>query len=536
MSFKLIAILGATTTTAFAAPPEVTALSPSGGQRGTEVRVQFIGKADAANVQVWSDRPGIEFVSPDGKDAVKLKIAADAPLGTAWLRFHNAEGASSLRPFVIGAAPEMPETEPNDDLPRANAPAQLPVTINGVLQKSGEVDAFRIALKKGETLMAVVAARQSLGSPMDGVLQISDAAGFVLEQNNDRHGFDPQVALAAPQDGDYFVRVFAFPADPNTSIQFSGAPTYVYRLTLTSGPLMDHVMPCAVLSNQPASVRPFGFHLPPDPGELSLPPMPNGVHPVFQAGWESTAKVLFTPSPPVIEQEPNPLAQPQPAMIPGVLCGVVGEPKDVDAWKFSAKAGQRFALRLTAKELDSALDAVVRIYDSAGQKLAEVDDAPQDEADAVLDFAAPKDGDYLVAITDRFAHGGRDYWYALTVAEPQASAVLSAAADHFTIKAETPLEIPVTIERRQGYALPIKIAVEGLPDGITAEAVASEPSGDSSKMVKLAVKSTRMEPWSGPIRIVGRAEGDAIAERTAECKSPATGELLPRFWLTALPK
>ena len=532
LAFSLLLI----PTLASAEPPQVTAEFPAGGQRGTEVRVKLMNTADSAATQVWSDRPGIELVGADGKDAVKLKLAADAPLGIAWLRFHNADGASALRPFVIGSSPELLETEPNDSLTQAQALDSLPTILNGTLEKSGEVDAFRVALKRGETLVAVLAAKQSLGSPMDGLLQVTDANGFVLDQNDDRQGFDPQIAFSAPRDGDYFVRVFAFPSQPNTTVQFSGAPTYIYRLTLSTGPFLDHLMPCALPADQPANVRLFGWNLPPDTVEFSLPPLPAGIQAFFHDGWESTAQALVTPHPSVVEQEPNPLAQPQGVAVPGVMCGVIGEAKDVDAWKFSAKAGQKFSMRLTARALGSALDAVVRFYDAAGQKLAEVDDAPQDEADAVLEFTAPKDDEYVVSVTDRFAHGGRDYWYALSLAEPQPNALLQVASDNFTVITETSLEIPITIERRQGFALPLTIAVEGLPEGVTADAVVSEPSGDSSKTVKLVLKSTRTERWAGPIRIVGKADGDSQPQRAARTKSPVNEEWLPHLWLTALPK
>lgn len=546
------------TVDSFAEAPDVTAVFPAGGQRGTDVTIHAIDskgarrgrgggrrrkeeapakeKADPASIRLWSNVPGIELIEPEGQDNFKLKLAADVPAGTAWLRLYNDDGASALKPFVIGQSRELSEAEPNDSLGQATAVGELPAVANGVLEKSGEVDTFRVSLKAGKTLVAVLAAKQSLGSPMDAILQVTDSSGFVLEQNDDRRGFDPQLAVTVPKDGDYFIRVFAFPAAPDTNVQFSGAPTYVYRLTLTDGPLMDRVLPTAATAGQPAKARPFGWNLADGVGEIELPPQPAGVRSIFHDGWESTAKVLVTPQPAIVEQEPNSLAQPQMVAVPGVLCGVIGEAKDVDAWKFSAKTGQRLSLRLAATNLGSALDAVVRIYDSEGKKTAEVDDAPQDEADVVLEFTAPKDGDYVVSVTDRFAHGGPAYWYALSAAEPQMKAVLQVAADAFAVKAETPLEIPVTIDRRLGYALPLKVAVEGLPEGVTADVVVSEPTGDSSKSVKLVVKSTRVERWVGPIRIVGKAEGDAIPEYAAHVKSPANDEWLPHLWLTALPK
>ena len=47
----------------------------------------------------------------------------------------------------------------------------------------------------------------------------------MLAQNNDYHGLDPQVRLPVPEDGTYIVRMFAFPATPDSSIGFAGGET-----------------------------------------------------------------------------------------------------------------------------------------------------------------------------------------------------------------------------------------------------------------------------------------------------------------------
>ena len=62
----------------------------------------------------------------------------------------------------------------------------------------------------------------------------------MLEQMEDTLWFDPRIVFTAPEDGTYYVRTFAFPADPNSTIQFAGAASYIYRLTLTTGPFVDH--------------------------------------------------------------------------------------------------------------------------------------------------------------------------------------------------------------------------------------------------------------------------------------------------------
>ena len=43
-------------------------------------------------------------------------------------------------------------------------------------------------------------------------MQVLSSDGFVLEQNHDYHGLDPQVVFTVPRDGTYIVRVFAFPS------------------------------------------------------------------------------------------------------------------------------------------------------------------------------------------------------------------------------------------------------------------------------------------------------------------------------------
>lgn len=551
----LLLILAAVSADVFAEAPDVASLNPSGGKRGTEIIVKAVDskgarrgrgrrrreenkpetKVDTSEWKLWADAPGIELGESDADDVLKVKVAADVVPGTHWLRFYTAEGASALRPFVIGTAGELAEVEPNDALDKAQPLGELPATVNGVLEKGGEVDTYAVTLKAGQSLVAIMAAKQTLGSPMDGILQIVDARGFVLEQNDDHRGFDSRVVFTAAKDGTYFVRAFAFPAAPDTSIRFSGAPSYIYRLTIAAGPLFDRVTPLAVTAGQVAKVRPGGWNLPGNLAEIEVSAATTGLQPLVHDGWESTAKVLATPFGVTAEIEPNSLAAPQVIAVPQTVSGIIGEPGDIDGWKFTAAAGQRLAFTLTAVLLGSSLDAVVRIHDATGKVVQEVDDAPLDTADVHTVFAVPQAGEFLVSVTDRFAHGGAGYGYALTIAEEKPEAVLAAAADAFTVKADEVLEIPVTIERRAGFAGKLSVSIAGLPEGVTADAAVSEPTGDSAKAVKLSVKSTRAEAWSGPIRIVGKVEG-MEAEWAAVFASPLTGERLPHLWLTALPK
>src|SRR4051812_48245391 len=90
-----------------AAPPAVTYLYPAGGQRGTTVEVTAGGTFDRWPVQVWTRDKGITATTGKDKGRTSITIAGDAVPGVQWLRLHDEQGASTLRPFVVGLLPEV---------------------------------------------------------------------------------------------------------------------------------------------------------------------------------------------------------------------------------------------------------------------------------------------------------------------------------------------------------------------------------------------------------------------------------------------
>src|SRR5579885_710126 len=178
-----------------AAPPALTYLYPAGAQRGQTVEVTAGGTFERWPVRAWVDRPGVEVRAAKERGKLTVAVARDAIPGVCWLRLYDEQGASGLRPFVVGTLPEVQEQEPNDTPASAQVLPSASVVVNGRLQKAGDVDAFAIRLHKGQTLVASLEANHTLGSPLDGVLQVRSADGFVLAQNNDEHGLDPQVVF-----------------------------------------------------------------------------------------------------------------------------------------------------------------------------------------------------------------------------------------------------------------------------------------------------------------------------------------------------
>lgn len=522
-----LAVFGCSVTL-FAAPPKCDSLFPAGGQRGQQVDVTAAGSFSNWPVSVWVDREGIQ-VEPD-KDKGKFKInIADNASGVYLLRFHDGEGATQLRPFAVDSLPELVETEPNEELTAANKIAQSSI-INGRLEKGGDIDGFVIELKAGQTLVASLDANQTFGSPMDAVLQICSADGFVLAQNDDERGLDPQIAFVAPGDGSYIARTFAFPTTPNSSIAFSGAATYIYRLTLTTGGFVDHVMPLSAQAEVSADTLLFGWNL---PEGASITQASVGQrdrlfasHPEFaSAAQQSLATYAAVAATGELSR-----TNPQLIELPAVVTGRIDAERDEDVFLVNATKGMKLSIQVESDSLGFVLDPLVQVLDAEGKILGEVDDTNR-QRDCLLSQAIPADGEYRVVVRDVHRNGGFRYVYRMTIDASTPDFVLTLANDAYLLTPGKPLEIPVTIDRRNGFNGEIEVNAIEFPDGVRCEVVKSEAKGDSSKSVKVVVNADA-GPVSGGFRVVGKSVGEGAIERTAHYVIAGTTAEFSAAWLT----
>ncbi|HSG72943.1 MAG TPA: PPC domain-containing protein, partial [Planctomycetaceae bacterium] len=291
--------------TAWAEAPVITALVPNGGQRGQRVEVTVQGKLGTPPLSFWSDRPELQAEFPEKPDKTFTLIIPDStPPGVAMVRVVNAEGASVLRPFEIGTLPEVNEQEPNDDLDKSQQLESSKLLVNGVLEKSGDVDSFAVSLEQGQTLVAAISSHRVFGTPLDAVLQIVSPEGFVLEQNDDDRGNDPLIVFPVPQSGTYYVRAFGFPVAPNSTVRFSGGADWIYRLTLTTGPYVDHLQPLSLEAGAGTSATVFGWNLADNLNQISLHQKP-GVSEVLVSDSANVVEVEGVPHPSLVEPSPD---------------------------------------------------------------------------------------------------------------------------------------------------------------------------------------------------------------------------------------
>lgn len=97
---------------------------------------------------------------------------------------------------------------------------------------------------------------------------------------------------------------------------------------------------------------------------------------------------------------------------------------EVNRYRFEARKGQRLVLAAQARQLVPYIaDAVpgwfqpvMALYDARGRELAYADDY-RFKPDPVILFEVPKDGEYVLAITDAIYRGREDFVYRVTIGE-----------------------------------------------------------------------------------------------------------------------
>lgn len=169
----------------------------------------------------------VRFIERDGSFEEEAQLPAEIDPGYM-IYSKSQEPAPSGNPFRLVTFDNALEVEPNDEQAKASPAAGEPIAINGIIEKPGDIDYFKLPLKKGMTL-EVQAFAQSLGSPLDSVVNVYNDKGGSLSGNDDgggRRRLDSKFKVAIPADGDYFVRV--------TDHLERGGPTYVYRIEMVA--------------------------------------------------------------------------------------------------------------------------------------------------------------------------------------------------------------------------------------------------------------------------------------------------------------
>lgn len=150
---------------------------------------------------------------------------------------HSKGTISNYVRYEVGQLPEVLEIEMNDDFDTAH-PIEMESTINGRIDRPGDLDVYSFKASAGQSVQATITARR-LYSPVDSLIRVFDPDGKIIGVNDDMpksgnmtdrtglltHNADSEVQFTAEKPGTYFIQV--------SDAQQQGGPTHSYRLTLT---------------------------------------------------------------------------------------------------------------------------------------------------------------------------------------------------------------------------------------------------------------------------------------------------------------
>jgi hypothetical protein len=186
--------------------PHIDRVFPLGGQQGTAVSFTLVGQQMPAGPQ---------------------SLTLPATTGRHDARFALPGGPANVVSLEVDEWPELVEDSTRAETAPAGAARAAGFIANGRITRPGEIDAWPVLLKKGETVDLEVRAGR-LGSPLDSVLTVVDETGKEVAQNDDVGGAisDSKLSFAAPADGTFVVRVAE--RDPDR-----GGEAFAYRLRIT---------------------------------------------------------------------------------------------------------------------------------------------------------------------------------------------------------------------------------------------------------------------------------------------------------------
>jgi hypothetical protein len=492
-----------------AADPAVSSFTPYGMQRGSEAEWVIRGTGLANVKEFLFYTPGFEVkkLEASGEDTLKATIAArpDAPLGVHAFRLRSTTGVSNLRVFTLGPFPEVAEKEPNNE-PRQAQALPLNVTASGVVQAE-DVDHFVVELKAGQRLTAELEGLRLGTTFFDPLLTILSIDGQTLARSDDAPLVqqDCLVSLVAPHDGKFLVQI--------RDVAYGGSGGAVYRLHIGNFPRPTAVYPPGGRPGETLTVQWLGDAAGPFEQAVTLPTDGRGEAQIVAQDAHGTA-----PSPNVVrvsdlayvnELEPNGEVKTATAgpTAPLAFHGIVQDPGDVDFFKFSAKKGQQFDVRVLArKPLRSPLDALLSVHNAQGGTIANNDDTGG--PDSYARVTIPADGDYFVSVRDQLKGGGRDYVYRVEVTEVKPALVMRLPERRQYIS--TTLVVPknnfnavMVAAQRQNFGSPLEVTFEGLPPGMSF--IAPPIKEGMSEIPVLFSAAADAQPAGALVGIVGKS-------------------------------
>jgi hypothetical protein len=453
-----------------------------------------------------------------------MTLPADTPSGIVTWQAANANGATAIGKVWVDRLPKVIESA-------AHASPQplpsLPIAVCGQIETIEQIDRYEFEATRSGPVTCELISRK-LGSTMNGVVRVTDPSGKLIAEAVDSAGLDAKFTFGVTAGIRYTVAIH--------DLDFGGDRSFVYRLAIVPGARVTTAIPAAGRRGEQGSVELIGygvatgeaklesvtkeFSFPADPGLAHFAidfETPCGLAEPFLLPLSDATQIAAAPS----SATSDPASHPARVALPGVIelpvipVGVTARFATPDAehhYRLMGKKGDRLAIQVLAQRIGSPLDPAVVVLDAKGQEKAQADDSPG-STDPDLIFEFPEDGPYTLVVTDATTKGGQaDAIYHLEIAPDQPGFALRAT-EQLNLPIGGKVSIDVHAERRGKFDAPIRVTLEGLPEGVTAPAEIVIPSGQSKVGVELNVAADAAADAS-LVSIFGESSvsGPSIAE------------------------
>ena len=516
-----------------AVDPRLGSVSPPGVQVGTEVEMSFNGSRLEDAEEILFYKKGFEVVAIEEKKAAsvkaKVRITAECPLGEHPVRVRTKGGVTEIKTFYVGPFKVVPRVRPK----AGEAPQKLALncTVAGSVPTESQ-EIFTVDAKKGQRLSAEIESMRLGRGFYDPYIEILDTKGFILSRSDDTKLFiqDCYASAVVPVDGTYTIKV------RETSYGAVG----LYRMHVGTFARPTAVYPGGGQAGKELQVKfidqatgdfsqmlkvpqPVSFQL--TDGRMNQPNLRDfGVFAkrdgIVAPSWN---RLRISDFPNALEQEPN-NSRGETKLIetalPLAINGIIEKPRDEDWFRFTAKKGQRYQVRLYGRKLRSPLDSVMSIYDGT-KRLASNDDSGG--PDSYFAWTVPADGEYFLQVRDHLYNGGPDYVYRVEF-QPVAPTVSLYVPDVGRYNTQTLKSVvvargnrfPLVLRaRRENFGGALKIAAKDFPKGISLhcdemasnksaltlvfEAAADAPIAGKLTDITATLKSDNPNPVSGGV-------------------------------------
>ena len=536
----------------------MTAIFPMGCQIGAEVEVQVRGADLDGATGLRFSHPGISAEMTNvGERKFKVRVAGKVPAGVYEARFAGALGFTNPRPFVVSSLVEV--LSPDGNTTRETA---ISLGVNSVVNGtavSRQSVWFKVAAIMGQRLLLRVSAA-ALDSRLNPVVLLRDSAGERLARGNDAGLIDYtpaadgecliQIHDASYGGGtEYFFRLensagphVDFVSPPVVS-SFTGSEVTLYGRNLP-GSKPSGLKAVDGLSLEQLTVKISELIHGDRPGGVLLP----AATVVLDGGVFRLAKGKIASNPffvgliegksPAIEQGDNETAdRAQTIPTPGLVAGRFFPARDVDCFRFPIKKDEVYWLEVFSQRLGKKTNPYVTAQligvakdgkesPEPAKEFYEIKDNPGGREfnianrDVSWRFQAKSDGYCRVIARDLFNQveddPGRGYVVTLNrerpgfrlLAHPRTvpSALGSTKAIELMVthlRKGTTLPVQIIALREGDFNGPIRISIEGLPEGVNLH-----PCEIRARQKSATAFLTATEPaasFTGNIRFVGKA-------------------------------